>query len=80
MCTFTDILREVGFRNVASVTGLSLRQVYKWEANKTLPRSEFTGETKYALAISLASGRKYSEENVLEAAKLGRSLKTNNTP
>ncbi len=72
MFTFGEMLRDVGLKKVAEVTGRSLRQVYKWERNNTLPRSDYTGETKLALAISLASDGKYSEDVILGLAMPGR--------
>lgn len=72
MYTFSEILRDVGLRVVAESTKRSLRQIYKWERNNTLPRSDYTGETFLALAISQASKGKYTEEQILNAAMPGR--------
>ncbi|MBD8159206.1 hypothetical protein IFU23_13960 [Pantoea agglomerans] len=59
-------------RKVAEATNRSLRQIYKWERNNTLPRSDYTGETSFARAIADCSGGKYSAQQVLEAAMPGR--------
>jgi hypothetical protein len=52
MSDFPSILREVGLEVVAKATSRTVRQVYKWEKKKTLPRSDFTGETFLAKAIA----------------------------
>ncbi|MGH1531188.1 Cro/Cl family transcriptional regulator [Yersinia proxima] len=72
MFTFSEMLRDVGLKKVAKATGRSLRQIYKWERNNTLPRSDYTGETKLSAAISLASDGKYSEQEILNSAMPGR--------
>lgn len=72
MAEFSTILREIGFEAVAKATKRTTRQVYKWEKQKTLPRSDFTGETFLARAIAEASGGTYSEQEILEAAIAGR--------
>lgn len=73
MSNFSSILRDVGFINVAAATKRTVRQIYKWEKN-TLPRSDFTGETRFALSIARASCGKYSEDEVLQSAMLGRTI------
>ncbi|EOA2966902.1 TPA: Cro/Cl family transcriptional regulator [Yersinia enterocolitica] len=72
MFTFSEVLRDVGLKKVSEATGRSLRQIYKWERNNTLPRSDYTGETKLSAAISLASDGKYSEQEILNSAMPGR--------
>ncbi|EMX9222911.1 hypothetical protein ACEXEL_000608 [Citrobacter koseri] len=57
---------------VAKATNRTPRQVYKWEKNKTLPRSDFTGETFLARAIAEASNGLYTEQEILDAAIDGR--------
>lgn len=72
MRDFSQILRDVGLRKVAEVTNRSLRQIYKWERNNTLPRSDYTGETSFASAIANSSDGKYTETQILDAAMPGR--------
>lgn len=72
MSDFSEILRVVGFEVVAKVTKRTQRQVYKWEKNKTLPRSDFTGETFLARAIAEASNGLFTEQQILNAAIDGR--------
>ena len=72
MSDFPSILREVGLEVVAKATSRTVRQVYKWEKKKTLPRSDFTGETFLAKAIAEASNGRFTEEQILDAAMSGR--------
>ncbi|MFZ5350072.1 Cro/Cl family transcriptional regulator [Enterobacter asburiae] len=72
MSDFSAILRAVGFEVVAKATNRTQRQVYKWEKNKTLPRSDFTGETLLARAIAEASNGLFTEQEILNAAIDGR--------
>lgn len=72
MSEFSKILRTVGFDVVAKATNRTPRQIYKWEKNKTLPRSEFTGETCLAKAIADASNGLFTEQEILNAAINGR--------
>lgn len=47
-----------GVAPVASACGISLRAIYKWLSSDSLPRTEYTGETRYAEVISeLAQSR-----------------------
>ncbi|AMG56010.1 hypothetical protein AL524_11945 [Citrobacter amalonaticus] len=57
---------------MAKATNRTTRQVYKWEKKKTLPRSDFTGETFLAKAIAEASGGLFTEREILDAAIEGR--------
>jgi hypothetical protein len=43
---------------------------------KTLPRSDFTGETFLAKAIAEASNGRFTEEQILDAAMKGRRSTT----
>ncbi|EOT1889367.1 hypothetical protein [Citrobacter freundii] len=72
MSDFSAILRSVGFEVVAKATNRTQRQVYKWEKNNTLPRSDFTGETFLARAIAEASNGLFTEQEILNAAIDGR--------
>lgn len=47
-----------GATTVAAACGVSPRAVYKWVASGCLPRTEYTGETDYAVRIAgLAAAR-----------------------
>ncbi|WP_160286370.1 helix-turn-helix domain-containing protein [Pseudomonas knackmussii] len=47
-----------GVASVASACGISLRAIYKWLSSESLPRTEYTGETRYAeLIAELADAR-----------------------
>lgn len=78
MSDFSKILRAVGFDVVAKATNRTPRQIYKWEKNKTLPRSDFTGETSLARAIADASKGLFTEQEILTAAINGRRQRQEN--
>lgn len=47
-----------GVPTVAAACGVSPRAVYKWVASGCLPRTEYTGETDYAVRVAgLAAAR-----------------------
>ena len=45
-----------GVANLASKIGLTPRSVYKWIEKKSLPRTEFSEETRYSKTLSELSG------------------------
>lgn len=54
----TAIDKAGGPAEAAKVCQVSPRAVYKWIASEALPRTEYTGETRYAeLLAAAASGR-----------------------
>lgn len=55
-----------GAPGLASVTGRSLQAAYKWLRKGRLPRTEYTGETKYAEAISAALGGRITKAELLQ--------------
>ena len=46
----------------AIACGVSVRAVYKWIDRGMLPRTEYTGETKYAERLADAAGGSFSAE------------------
>ncbi|MBA2057353.1 hypothetical protein H0262_05585 [Psychrobacter cryohalolentis] len=50
-----------GVKAVADKTNLTSRAVYKWATKGSLPRTEFSDETKYAEDLSDLSGFSASE-------------------
>jgi hypothetical protein len=48
--------------------GVSTAQVGNWIKQKHLPRTEYTGETKYAKALADATNGRFTEEWILEEA------------
>lgn len=47
-------IRKLGPYKVAALCGVKGPSVYKWDKNGYLPRTEWTGETRYAEAIAAA--------------------------
>jgi len=45
-----------GVPNVSEKLGISTRAVYKWTANGSLPRTEYSDETSYSDILSELSG------------------------
>ena len=59
-----------GVPAVAKACGISDRAVYKWLATCSLPRTEYTGETNYAEAITTLASQRGGE---VDAATLRAS-------
>lgn len=51
----TAIDQAGGPAAAAKVCGVSPRAIYKWLANESLPRTDYTGETDYAQALATAA-------------------------
>lgn len=45
------VINRHGAPKIASVCGVSAAAVYRWRRNDRLPRTDITGETRYAEAI-----------------------------
>ena len=58
------IIDSLGAAKVADLCGISVRAVYKWRASNSLPRTEYTGETRYSEILSKAL------ENVISAEEI----------
>ena len=58
----------LGLSNVAKACGVSYQAVRKWE-KKGLPRTEWTGETRYAEAISNLSNGQFAKDDFLTTKK-----------
>lgn len=58
MHSLRDLFDRVGgMEAAAEACGVSVRALYKWSRRDSLPRTEYTGETQYAEALSaLCSG------------------------
>lgn len=63
--TLADVIKTVRVSVVADACGVSQRAIYKWMGNGKLPRTEYTGETKYAEKIALASNGLFSADAIL---------------
>ena len=53
-----------GVAAAAAVCGVTPRAVYKWLSNERLPRTDYTGETQYAEALSMAAGGLVTPEEI----------------
>jgi len=49
-----------GVTKASLVCGVSPRAIYKWITADSLPRTDYTGETKYAEKLAEASGGKFT--------------------
>ncbi|MEX2964744.1 hypothetical protein [Microbulbifer sp. TYP-18] len=54
---------------VAQHCEISTSAVHKWITNGRLPRTEYTGETKYAEILAELSGGKFEASYLLESLK-----------
>jgi hypothetical protein len=62
---------------VALACGKSPRAVYKWLSAECLPRTEYTGETRYAeriAALAAARGKPFEPSWLLAEAHPGKSV------
>ena len=48
--------------------GVTASVIGRWIKQQCLPRTEYTGETNYAEALSIACGRKFSRKWILAEA------------
>ncbi|WP_249961116.1 hypothetical protein [Histophilus somni] len=69
MTSLVHILDLAGMPKVAEYCGVSLRAAYKWRKANTLPRTEYTGETNYANAISEAINGQFSSDFIREVGR-----------
>jgi len=64
MKSLKHIIDSLGAAKVADLCGISARAVYKWRTSNSLPRTEYTGETRYSEILSQAL------ENVISAEEI----------
>lgn len=65
-----------GAQMVATACGKTPRAVYKWLTAGSLPRTEYTGETRYAeriAVLSTANGKPLEAEDLLACARPKKS-------
>lgn len=56
---------RVGITRLARELGLTHQAFYKWEAKRRLPRTEWTGETKYSERIQLLCNGEVTKDQLL---------------
>lgn len=64
MKSLKHIIDSLGAAKVADLCGISVRAVYKWRASNSLPRTEYTGETRYSEILSQALENGISAEEI----------------
>ena len=64
-----EIITKIRVPVVAKACGCSPRAIYKWIANGSLPRTDYTDETNYAEKIALASGGQFTAAQIREVSK-----------
>lgn len=58
-------ITSVGIQRVAEKCNVSTRAVYKWVNKGVLPRTDFTGETRYAEIIAELSQGEFTKDDLL---------------
>ena len=54
--TIAAVLKQVGLTKVATACAVTPSAVHKWKSQNRLPRTEWTGETRYAEKIAALHG------------------------
>lgn len=76
MSFFRSFIGDIGGVKTASeICGVSPRAFYKWLDADALPRTDYTGETRYAELLAQASDGRYTADHLLEALRPGRDSK-----
>ena len=60
--SISKVIDEAGLSRVAKACGRAPSTVHKWKARNRLPRTEWTGETRYAETIAALHGGVTAEE------------------
>lgn len=56
MNNLSTIITSVGLTRIARACGVAPSAVHRWKSRNTLPRTEWTGETRYAQVIAQLHG------------------------
>ena len=64
-----EIIKKIRVPVVAEACGCSPRAIYKWIANGSQPRTDYTDETNYVEKIELASGDQFTADQIREVSK-----------
>lgn len=60
-----NVIRDIGGRKkVAELCKVSYQAVRKWELKGRFPRTDYTGESKYAEILALNSQGKYTKNDL----------------
>ena len=70
---FARIIRKLGVQRVATEAGVSRQAVHLWLNKGRLPRTEWTGETDHAGAISRLTGGVVKRDELLASVQVDRS-------
>lgn len=74
MSALKESIAAVGGVTKASlICGVSPRAIYKWITADSLPRTDYTGETDYAVRLAKASDGKFASEWLLSEAAPNKS-------
>lgn len=72
--TVRSLIESVGGATEASAMfGVSYHAVYKWLQSGNLPRTEFTGETKYSEIFAAHPNVNHTADEILAAMKQARN-------
>ncbi|WP_299077720.1 helix-turn-helix domain-containing protein [uncultured Paraglaciecola sp.] len=61
----SKVIDLAGLSQTAKACGISYQAVRKWEANQSLPRTEFTDETNYAEKLSALVNNQVTADQLL---------------
>lgn len=61
----SKVIDLAGLLPTAQTCGISYQAIRKWEANESLPRTDFTGETNYAEKLSALVDNKVTRDQLL---------------
>lgn len=64
-----DVIKSVKVSVVARACGVTPKAIYKWIERGALPRTDFTGETDYAMRIAVASDGRFTASEILAISK-----------
>lgn len=53
-----SIIKVGGVMKASAICGVSQRAIYKWLTAEALPRTEYTGETDYAVRLAAAAAER----------------------
>lgn len=70
MSYLREAIQQVGGPEKASrICEVSSRAVYKWLDSERLPRTEYTGETDYAVKLAAADGAQFTAKQLRDRCK-----------